>query len=92
MQSGLSGLNRELAIQLAEHPKVEVFLLPPKCDQTERNAARNNNVTLAQAEPIPGFDEIHWLSFPPEGVEIDFVIGCGVKLGRQAQITRKSHS
>lgn len=92
-KSGLSSLNRELAIQLAKHAKVDFFFLPPKCDQTERNAARNNNVTLAQAEPTPGFDEMHWLSFQPEGLEIDFVIGCRVKLGRQAPITiRRSHS
>ena len=91
-QSELSSLNRELAIQLAKHQKVEVFVFLPKCDETERNAAMINNVTLVQAEPKPGFDEIDWLSFPPEGLEIDFVIGCGVKLGCQAQIIRRIHS
>ena len=91
-QSGLSSLNRELAIQLAKHQKVEVFVFLPKCDQTERNAAMINNVTLVQAEPKLGFDEIEWLSFPPEGLEIDFVIGCGVKLGCQARIISRRHS
>lgn len=91
-QSGLSSLNRELAIQLAKHQKVEVFVFLPKCDQTERNAAMINNVTLVQAEPKLGFDEIEWLSFPQEGLEIDFVIGCGVKLGCQARIISRRHS
>lgn len=91
-QSGLSSLNRELAIQLAKHQKVEVFVFLPKCDQTERNAAMINNVTLVQAEPKLGFDEIEWLSFPPEGLEIDFVIGCGVKLGCQARIISRRYS
>lgn len=91
-QSGLSSINRELAIQLAKHPGVEVFVFLPKCDQTERDAAMNNNVTLVQAKPKPGFEEIDSLSFPPDELEIDFVIGCGVKLGRQALAIRRSHS
>lgn len=91
-QSGLSSVNRKLAIQLAKHPKVEVFVFLPKCDQTERDAAMKNNVTLVQAKPIPGFEEIDWLFHPPDELEIDFVIGCGVKLGRQARIIRMSHS
>ena len=89
-QSGLSRLNRELAIQLAKHPKVKLFVFLPKCDknETERDAA----ITIVQAEPIPSFvDEVDWLRFPPKWLKIDFVIACGEKLGRQAQIIRGSH-
>ena len=43
---GLSTFNRELAIQLAKHPDVQVSVFLPKCDQEGKNVALNNNVTL----------------------------------------------
>ena len=87
---GLSTFNRELAIQLAKHPHVQVYVFLPRCEHEEMNAALGNNITLVQATRRPGFnDETHWLCFPPEDLQIDFVIGHGVVLGRQAQIIRK---
>ena len=51
---GLSTFNRELAIHLAKHPEVEVFFFLPKCDQAEKEAAKEKHITLVQAEPITG--------------------------------------
>ena len=87
---GLSTFNRELAIQLANHREVEVFFFLPKCDQAETEAAKENHITLVQAEPIIGVDELQWLCYPPKELQIDFVIGHGVVLGCQAQIIRKN--
>ena len=87
---GLSTFNRELAIHLAKHPEVEVFFFLPKCDQAETEAAKEKHITLVQAEPIIGVDELQWLCHPPKWLQIDFVIGHGVVLGCQAQIIRKN--
>ena len=87
---GLSTFNRELAIQLAKHPEVEVFCFLPECNQAETEVAREKHITLVQAEPIIGVEELQWLCFPPKWLQIDFVIGHGVVLGRQAQIIREN--
>ena len=89
---GISTFNRVLAVQLAQNPKVAVSVFLPECDQTERDAAKKNNITLVPAEPKPGFDKMLWLCYPPKDLEIDFVIGHGVVLGRQAQIIRDNRS
>ena len=84
---GLTTFNRELAIELAKHPDLKVSVCLPRCDQEEKNAAQSHNITLVQATRRPGFDDgTHWLSFPPKDLQMDFVIGQGVVLGRQAQI------
>ena len=87
-RGGISTFNRVLAIQLAQNSKVAVSVFLPECHQTERDAAKNNDITLVQAEPRPGIDKMLWLCHPPKDLEIDFVIGHGVVLGRQAQIIR----
>ena len=89
---GLSTVNRELAIQLAKFPGVEVtFYLPKCCDENKREALRHG-ISIVEAERRPGYDdELDWLSFPPENLRISVVVGHGVKLGKQAQFIRKSH-
>ena len=89
---GLSTVNRELAIQLAKFPGVEVtFYLPKCCDKNKREALRHG-ISIVEAERRPGYDdELDWLSFPPENLRINVVVGHGVKLGKQAQFIRKSH-
>ena len=84
----LSTFNRELAIQLAKCPEVKVSVLVPRYDQEERKAAHNNKVSLIQAEEMTGFEETNWLFFPPDDLQIDFVVGHGVELGRHAQAIR----
>ena len=88
-KGGLSTLNRELAIQLAKLPEVEITFFLPRCSEGERNQALNHNVTVLQAIPHPGYEELDWLTFPPDDLQIDVVVGHGIKLGRQAQVIRK---
>ena len=88
-RGGLSTLNRELAIQLAKHPDVQVSVFLPRCHQEEKDSALNNRITLVQATRMPGYDEIDWLCSPPDELQMDFVVGHGVVLGRQAQLIRR---
>ena len=49
-------------------------------------------MSIVTALRRPGYrDELDWLSFPPDHLGIDVVVGHGVKLGRQAQVIRDSH-
>ena len=90
-KGGLSTINRELAIQFAKLSNTSVsFLVPDFSDEDKREASKYN-VKIVKAEERPGFNPIDWLTFPPKDLAIDFVIGHGVILGKQAQIIRDSH-
>ena len=92
---GLSTINRQLAILLAKHSEVDITLLVPQfsCSEEEKRMASSHNVTILEAEKLEGFgDPLEWLSFPPRGLDIDFVLGHGAKLGKQAQVIRKYHN
>ena len=90
-KGGLSTINRELAIQLAKFPDVEVTFFLPKCSHESKKEAQHHGISIVEAETLPGYEELDWLSFPPEHLEIDVVVGHGVKLGKQAHVIRKSH-
>ena len=87
---GLSTINRELAIQLAKFLEVEITLFLPKCSQEDKKVALDHKVKIVEATPLPGFEQLDWLCFPPEDLQIDIVVGHGVKLGKQAQVIKKS--
>ena len=92
---GLSTINRQLAIQLAKHSEVDVTLLVPQsaCSEDEKRMASRHNVSIQEAKKLVGFsDPLDWLSFPPRDLVIDFVLGHGAKLGKQAQVIRDSHN
>ena len=89
-KGGLSTISRELAIQLAKFPEVEITIFLPRCSEEDKNQALLSNVKIVEAKRHPGFDELDWLSFPPEHLQIDVIVGHGVKLGRQAQIIKNS--
>ena len=90
-KGGVSTINRELAIQFAKLSNTSVsFFVPTFSDEDKREASKYN-VKLVKAEERPGFDPIDWLTFPPKDLAIDFVVGHGVILGKQAQIIRNSH-
>ena len=92
---GLSTINRQLAILLAKHSEVDVTLLVPQfaCSEDEKRMASSHNVSIQEAEKLAGFsDPLEWLNFPPRDLDIDFVLGHGAKLGKQAQVIRKYHS
>ena len=92
-RGGLSTFNRHLAILMAKRSEVEVTLLVPQfaCSEEEKRAAEIHKIVIKEAERRPGYDPLDWLSFPPEDLIIDVVLGHGAKLGKQAQIIRKYH-
>ena len=86
---GLSTINRELAIQLAKFPEVEITFFLPKCSQEDKNVALDHKVKIVEAAPLSCFELLDWLCFPPDDLEIDVVVGHGVELGKQAQVIKK---
>ena len=90
-KGGLSTLNRELAIQLAKFPEAEITFFVPKCSEDDKKEAFSHKINIVEATRRPGYDELEWLSFPSDHLQIDVVVGHGVKLGRQAQVIRNSH-
>ena len=83
-KGGLSTINRELAINIAKHPKVDVTFYVPRCNDEDKQTALLEKINLVGAKRVPGLDELHWLSYPPENLYIDVVVGHGVKLGPYA--------
>ena len=90
-KGGLSTINRELAIQLAKFSCVKVTFFLLKCSDEDKKAAHSHGISILEAVRRPGYNELDWLSFPPEHLKIDVVVGHGVKLGHQAQVIRNSH-
>ena len=86
-------MNRELAIQLAKLSNTSVSFFVPKCNycDEDKREASNYDVKIVEAEERPGYDPIDWLTTPPDDLVIDFVVGHGVILGKQAQFIRKYH-
>ena len=90
-KGGLSTINKELAVQLAKFPDVEVSFFLPKCSHENKEEAQHHGISIVEAERRPGYEELDWLSFPPQHLQIDVVVGHGVKLGRQVQVIRITH-
>ena len=89
----MSTFNRELAIQLAKFPRVEVSVYLPQCsEEDKRDAFASHNVHLIKAEAMPGYgNPVDWLTVLPEGHAVDCVIGYGALLGRQVQLITRHH-
>ena len=92
IKGGLSTINRELAIQLAKHPSVEVSVYLPQCSEEDKKVAAKHSVHLIKAKEMPGFDPVDWLSFLPEHHAVDCVIGHGAVHGRQVQFIKRNHN
>ena len=90
-KGGLSTINRELAIQLAKHPSVEVSVYLPQCSEDDKRVAKDHSVSLIEAEEILGLEPDLWLSCLPDDHAVDFVIGHGAVFGRQVQIIKRHH-
>ncbi|XP_020622202.1 uncharacterized protein LOC110059815 isoform X2 [Orbicella faveolata] len=90
-KGGLSTLNRELAINVAKSPEVEVTFFVPRCNEEDKKTALGRKINLVEAIRRPGMDELAWLVCPPIDLQIDIVVGHGVKLGHQAQVIRHYH-
>ena len=89
-KGGLSTINRKLAIQLAKCPEVDITFFLPKCSQEDKESALQHNVKILEATRKLGLEELEWLNFPPEELQIDVIVGHGVKLGHQAQAIKES--
>ena len=90
-KGGLSTINRELAIQLAKHPSVEVSVYLPQCSEEDKQVARDHNVRLIKAREMLGLEPNFWLSCLPEDHAVDCVIGHGALLGQQVQFIKRTH-
>ena len=87
----MSTINRELAIQLGKHRNVEVSVYLPHCSEEDKKVASSHNVQLIEAEKLPGFEPIDWLSSLPKNHLPHCVIGHGVHLGRQISLIKRHH-
>ena len=90
---GLSTLNRELAIHLAQIQNVRVSLLVPEgaCNEEDKREACSFGISILDAKKCVGVEPLLWLSNPPQDHKIDVIVGHGVKLGCQVQlITRQA--
>ena len=88
---GLSTLNRELAIHLAQVKNVRVSLLVPEgvCNEEDKSEARRFGISILDAKKCVGLDSLVWLSNPPQDHKIDVIVGHGVKLGCQVQLIKR---
>ena len=91
-KGGLSTINRELAIQLAKQPNMSVSFLVPEYSENDKEAAHLYGINVIKAEMLTGYEGVERLVSPPESLLIDFVVGHGVVLGKQAQLIRRSHN
>ena len=90
-KGGFSTINRELAIQLAKHPNVQVTVYLPECSEEDKRVAASHNVHLIEAEKLHGIHPDLWLSSLPAHHAVDCVIGHGVQLGKQVQLIKRHH-
>ncbi|XP_078353415.1 uncharacterized protein LOC144638111 isoform X1 [Oculina patagonica] len=89
-KGGLPTINRQLAIELAKSPNLEVTFYLTKCSEEEKRIATNSGITIIIAKERPGYEVLDRLGFPPEELPvIDVVVGHGVKLGKQAQLIQR---
>ena len=87
----LSTVNRELAIQLAKCPGVQVSVFLPQCSEGDKRNAASHNVQLIEAEKMTGVNPVDWLINLPADHVMDCIIGHGVHLGRQIPVIQQSH-
>ena len=85
---GLSTINRELAIQFVKFPEVKITFFLPKCSQEGRKIALEHKAKIVQVTPLPVLEQLDWLFFPPKDLQIDVIVGHGVKLGKQVQVIK----
>ena len=89
-KGGLSTINRELAINIAQHSGVDVSFFVPQCNDEDKKAALGHKIELVEAIKHPGMEELQWLSFLPDDLHVDVVVGHGIKLGPQANAIKRA--
>ena len=86
----VSTISRTLAIHLAKHPNVDVSVFLPKCSEEDKRNAASHKIQLVEADELPGYEPILWLSSLPRNHDVDCIIGHGVHLGRQISLIKRS--
>ena len=86
----LTTINRELAIQMAKHPNVEVSVFLPRCSEEDKRDAESYNVKLVEPVKLPGLKPVVWLACVPDGHAIDCAVGHGVALGQQIPLIKNN--
>ena len=74
--------------------KVQVTILASEWGSSKGGLSTINRELAIQFAKCPeaeitGLEELEWLLFPPENLQIDVIVGHGIKLGKQAQIIRE---
>ncbi len=86
-RGGLSTINRELAIALADCG-CDVAVMVPAADPKDRDDASTFGVTLVSPDPVPGLAGKDLLTLPPRfpdsGFSPDYIVGHGRVLGSYA--------
>ena len=86
----VSTISRKLAIQLAKDPNVDVSVFLPKCSEEDKRNAASHKIQLVEADELPGYEPILWLSSLPRNHDVDCIIGHGVHLGRQISLIKRN--
>ena len=60
-KGGLSTINRELAIQLAKYPEVEITFFLPQCSKEDKKLALRHNIKIVEATPCLALS--NWTGF-----------------------------
>ena len=88
----LSSVNKEIAIQLAKNPQLQISCLVAYTDEGLQGEAKEHGVQLVGAKCYSGYTPLQCLSFPPSfGVGVDCIISCGMVVGPHAQPLRVYH-
>ena len=90
-EGSVSTINTMLSIQLAKSSEVEISFFVPQCSEEDKTEALRHNIRIVKATQLVGYEDLELLSFPPDDLQIEVVVGHGVKLGRQGQVIKKSH-
>ena len=88
-KGGLSTINRELAIHLANHGSLEVSVYLPQYSEEDKKNAQDQDVCLVKAKEMIGYEPNYWLAYLPEDHSVDCVIGHGAILGRHVQFIKR---
>ena len=82
-------INRELAIEMAKYPNLEVSVFSLECSEEDKKDADKYNVKLIKAVKVPGVKLVPWLASVPDGHGMDCIVGHGVDLGRQIPLIKR---
>ena len=91
-EEALSSVNKEIAIQLAKNPQLQISCLVAYTNEGLQGEAKKLGVQLVGAKYYNGYTPLQCLSFPPDfDVGVDCIISCGMVVGTHARPLRDYH-